>query len=150
MTTVEAPERTECGQCYGAGWVLDAKVDKTPTTLELIPCIIPDCPFSGREVAVLCLYGEWENPVLHPATGAVMSLTKTSTSRWQSVDSTNIGAVRYDVDSRELRLVISGTVHVYRDVPSWVHDRLLEAPSKGSYFNREVRGIYAEVGDDHE
>jgi hypothetical protein len=71
-----------CSQCYGAGWVLDAKVNLSPTTLELIPCIIPDCPFSGREVAVLCLYGEWENPVLHPTTGAVMSLTKTHDTRW--------------------------------------------------------------------
>lgn len=64
-----------CTQCYGAGWVLDAKVDKDPTTLELIPCLIHDCPFSGRDVAVLCLYGRWDHPVLHPITGAVMSLS---------------------------------------------------------------------------
>lgn len=65
-----------CPQCFGAGWVLDAKLDKEPTTLELIPCIYPPCSFSGRDVAVLCLYGEWERPVLHPATGAVMSVSQ--------------------------------------------------------------------------
>jgi hypothetical protein len=65
-----------CPQCFGAGWVLDAKLDKEPTTLELIRCIYPPCEFSGRDVAVLCLYGEWERPALHPTTGAVMSLSR--------------------------------------------------------------------------
>ena len=69
-------ETDTCSQCFGAGWVLDCKVDKDPTTLELMPCLIPDCRFSGRDVAVLCLYGEWEQPILHPVTGAVMSLSQ--------------------------------------------------------------------------
>lgn len=63
-----------CPQCFDAGWVLDAKLDMEPTTLELIRCIYPTCEQSGRDVAVLCLYGKWTNPVLHPVTGAVMSL----------------------------------------------------------------------------
>jgi hypothetical protein len=65
-----------CGMCFGAGWILDAKLDKEPTTLELIPCIHPECDRSGRDVAVLCLYGEWTSPVLHPTTGHVMSLSQ--------------------------------------------------------------------------
>ncbi|HEX9991611.1 MAG TPA: hypothetical protein VGB14_01655 [Acidimicrobiales bacterium] len=60
--------------------MLDAKVNKHPTRLELMPCIYPPCPFSGRDVAVLCLYGEWERPVLHPMTGAVMSLSRRGAS----------------------------------------------------------------------
>jgi nitrite reductase/ring-hydroxylating ferredoxin subunit len=63
-----------CPQCFDAGWVLDAKIDNEPTTLEMIRCIYPGCEMSGRDVAVLCLYGEWHKPVFHPTTGAVMSL----------------------------------------------------------------------------
>lgn len=70
-----------CPQCFDAGWILDAKVDKHPTTLELIPCIYPPCEHRGREVAVLCLYGEWANPIPHPATGAVMSLSRVAPAR---------------------------------------------------------------------
>lgn len=64
-----------CSQCFGAGWVVEAKVDCEPTTLELLPCFYPLCTHKGREVAVLCLYGKWGSPVLHPVTGAVMSLS---------------------------------------------------------------------------
>lgn len=80
---VPAPApQTRCPQCGNAGWVLDAKIDKTPTTLELMPCIYPPCTFRGRDVAVLCLYGEWSDPVLHPSTGAVMSLSRADNGRW--------------------------------------------------------------------
>lgn len=71
-----------CSQCFGAGWVIEAKVDKHPTTLELLPCMIPDCPYSGREVGVLCLYGEWTNPILHPKTGHIMSVSPSPERRW--------------------------------------------------------------------
>lgn len=74
-----------CPMCYAAGWIIEAKIDKNPTTLELMPCFYPPCANSGRDVAVLCLYGEWENPVLHPQTGAVMSLSKTKETRWGRV-----------------------------------------------------------------
>lgn len=83
---IVAPELLEtkarpCPQCFNAGWVLDAKVNMDPTTLELIPCIYPECTVSGRDVATLCLYGEWTNPVLHPTTGAVMSLERVAQPR---------------------------------------------------------------------
>lgn len=84
-----------CPECQGAGWVLDAKLHLSPTTLELIPCIYPPCESSRRQVAVLCLYGEWDSPVLHPSTGAVMSLSQrkpsaANPSHWgRRVTSTN-------------------------------------------------------------
>lgn len=65
-----------CPQCFDAGWVLDAKLNHSPTTLELIPCIYPPCRFSGRAVAILCLYGDWDHPILHPTNGGVMSLSR--------------------------------------------------------------------------
>lgn len=63
-----------CPMCGDAGWVLDAKLDREPTTLELMECFHPECGVSGRDVAVLCLYGKWTAPALHPTTGHVMSL----------------------------------------------------------------------------
>lgn len=65
-----------CSLCGDAGWVLDAKVDRDPTTLELLPCLFPDCRWSGRDVAVLCLGGQWDRPAPHPVSGAVMSLQR--------------------------------------------------------------------------
>jgi hypothetical protein len=65
----------DCTLCHNAGWILDAKPDKHPTTLELMPCILPDCKHSGRPVANLSLFAEWGNPVFHPTNkNAVMSL----------------------------------------------------------------------------
>lgn len=70
-----------CFLCGNAGWVLDAKIDDEPTTLELLPCFAPECPVSGRDVAVLCLFGKWGDPVFQPNAGtAVMSLRRVD--RW--------------------------------------------------------------------
>ena len=56
------------------------------------------------------------------------------------VDSTNIEAVGYDQATRDLYLQFrTGKVYVYAEVPVEIHRELLEADSKGSYFNREVR-----------
>lgn len=41
---------TACPQCYDVGWVLDARLDREPLTVELIECPIPDCPASGRRI----------------------------------------------------------------------------------------------------
>jgi KTSC domain len=59
------------------------------------------------------------------------------------VESTSLAAVAYD-DARELlRLEFrSRAIYQYFDVPPAVHQALLQAPSKGSYFNRIIRGRY--------
>ncbi len=59
------------------------------------------------------------------------------------VDSSNIEAVGYDCEGQELHVqFLSGGYYVYYDVPQEVFDSLMNAPSKGSYLNREIKGIY--------
>lgn len=59
------------------------------------------------------------------------------------VDSSNIEAVGYDDDTQELHVqfLLSGC-YIYSDVPREVFDDLINAPSKGSFLNREVKSIY--------
>ena len=59
------------------------------------------------------------------------------------VDSVSIEAVGYDGDSQELHVkFVSGETYVYSDVPSNVFDAFVSAPSKGSFFNREIKPAY--------
>lgn len=44
-----------CPQCHGLGWVLDGDASKAPLALELLPCCLPDCEASGRQIAMLSL-----------------------------------------------------------------------------------------------
>jgi hypothetical protein len=46
-----------CTQCHDVGWVLDANISAQPITAELLACSVPDCHASGREIAVLSVYG---------------------------------------------------------------------------------------------
>jgi hypothetical protein len=59
------------------------------------------------------------------------------------VESTSLTTVAYD-DIRELlRLEFrSRAIYQYFGVASAVHQALLQAPSKGSYFNRVIRGHF--------
>jgi lysyl-tRNA synthetase class 2 len=51
--------------------------------------------------------------------------------------------VAYDSDRRRLQLVFrDGSAYTYFDVPPRIYFALLEAPSKGGYFNRNVRGQF--------
>ena len=59
------------------------------------------------------------------------------------VDSSNIEAIGYDENNQELHVqFLSGGYYVYHDVPREIFDDLVEAPSKGSYLNREIKGVY--------
>lgn len=59
------------------------------------------------------------------------------------VDSTNVEAVGYDEESRELHVQFrNGKVYIYADVPEETHRELLNADSKGSYLNREIKPNY--------
>lgn len=60
------------------------------------------------------------------------------------VESSTLLAVAYD-DAREiLQLEFrSRAIYHYYGVPAAVHEGLLGAPSKGSYFNRVIRGRFA-------
>lgn len=58
------------------------------------------------------------------------------------VDSSNIEAIGYDGTGELHVQFLSGGYYIYHDVPRETFDELLYAPSKGSYFNREVRNVY--------
>ncbi len=59
------------------------------------------------------------------------------------VDSSNIEAIGYEDRSQELHVrFVSGASYIYYDVPRQIFDNLVEATSKGSFLNREVRGVY--------
>ena len=60
------------------------------------------------------------------------------------VDSSNIEAIGYDEDSEELYVqFLSGGCYIYHKVPSYVFGEMMNAPSKGSFLNREIKGIYS-------
>ena len=59
------------------------------------------------------------------------------------VDSSNIEAIGYDDETQELHVqFLSGGLYIYHNVPRHVFDALMNAPSKGSFLNREVKGVY--------
>lgn len=59
------------------------------------------------------------------------------------IDSSNIEAIGYDDDTQELHVqFLSGGFYIYYDVPRAIFDGLMYAPSKGSFLNREVKGVY--------
>jgi KTSC domain len=51
---------------------------------------------------------------------------------------------RYDAAKRELQVTfVTGRRYVYDDVPLEAYEGLRTAPSKGTFFNREIRERYA-------
>lgn len=63
--------KQRCSGCGGSGWVLDCNsVARGPVTLELLPCLIPECKASGRELALISMEPAklriaHRNPVTH-------------------------------------------------------------------------------------
>ena len=59
------------------------------------------------------------------------------------VDSSNVEAIGYDKDLQELHVqFVGGTLYIYSGVPPEIFDGLMYAASKGSFLNREVKGVY--------
>lgn len=60
------------------------------------------------------------------------------------VDSSNIEAIGYDADNQELhiRFLQSGETYVYYAVEEWVYQDLMQADSKGTYLNNEIKQRY--------
>jgi hypothetical protein len=59
------------------------------------------------------------------------------------VDSTTLRAFAYDDGHQILRLeFLNRAIDHYYGVPAAVHEAILGAPSKGSYFNRVIRGRF--------
>jgi hypothetical protein len=59
------------------------------------------------------------------------------------VESSVIGEVGYSESSRTLEILFrSGAIYLYYFVPQDVHDALMAADSKGTYFNKQIKGVY--------
>ena len=59
------------------------------------------------------------------------------------VDSYNIEAIGYDEIAQELHVhFLSGAMYAYHSVSREIYDAIMNAPSKGSFLNREVKGVY--------
>ena len=63
----------------------------------------------------------------------------------QPVDSSAIRAVGYDVLNSilEIEFVQPNRIYTYFDVPYSVYSELMEAESKGAYFNEDIKDLYA-------
>lgn len=68
----------------------------------------------------------------------------------QPVDSSNLAAVGYNSSSQTLRIRFNdGSLYEYSGVPEHVHNGLLSAPSKGRYFDQQVKKAgyaYTKIG----
>jgi hypothetical protein len=63
--------------------------------------------------------------------------------RAATVESTTLATVGYDESLKQLQLEFcSRAVYLYFGVPATVYEALLDAPSKGRYFNGNIRGRY--------
>ena len=59
------------------------------------------------------------------------------------VRSSNVHSVGYSLQARALEVPFrSGGVYRYYDVPKFVYDALLHAPSTGKFLAANVKGIY--------
>ena len=59
------------------------------------------------------------------------------------VESSVIGEVGYNASLRTLEVRFqSGAIYLYYFVPADVHDALMAADSKGTYFNKQIKGVY--------
>jgi KTSC domain-containing protein len=60
-----------------------------------------------------------------------------------AVESSTLARIAYDEIHELLQLEFhSCALYQYCSVPAAVHEGLLGAPSKGSYFNQEIRGRF--------
>ena len=60
-----------------------------------------------------------------------------------TVGSTTLSRVAFDEHAQILWLEFrNGAVYRYSYVPATVHRQLIEAPSKGTYFNHNIRGKF--------
>jgi hypothetical protein len=60
-----------------------------------------------------------------------------------SVESSTLATIAYDSTRELLQLEFnSHAFYQYFGVPATVHQGLMDAPSKGSYFNQNIRGKF--------
>lgn len=71
-------------------------------------------------------------------------LENLQTVPWIEVESKNLGAIAYLPDAQALfvRFKEKTTIWLYQSVPQDVYDALMDAPSKGSYFAKNIKGKF--------
>jgi hypothetical protein len=63
-----------------------------------------------------------------------------------AVDSTTLRTVGYDAERRLLQFEFQNrSLYQYFDVPEAVYEELMQAPSKGTYFNQCIRSKFEVV-----
>ena len=63
-----------------------------------------------------------------------------------AVDSSLLAGAAYDLSESVLQLEFrDGAIYRYFAVPAAVYDDLLAADSKGSYFNKQIRGRFRHI-----
>jgi hypothetical protein len=64
----------------------------------------------------------------------------------EAVESTTMRSVGYDQTNQVLEVEFqSGAIYQYLDVRPAIHKELMDAESKGRFFNLEIRDIYTSV-----
>jgi hypothetical protein len=64
--------------------------------------------------------------------------------RMHHVTSSNINAVGYDKSDHSMVIEFhNGTRYRYADVPHSEYEDLIAAPSVGSHFSKNIRGVYS-------
>lgn len=62
----------------------------------------------------------------------------------EPVSSSHLVSVGYNPESETLEVEFkSGLVYEYYNVPQFMHERLMQAPSAGTFFNAEIRNSFA-------
>ena len=80
---------------------------------------------------------------------AVHGTREERSGRFQRVQSSMMTSVRYNHDVRELDITFtSGKTYRYLNVPSKVYSDLLDAGSKGEFFNDNIKDefVFADAG----
>lgn len=62
----------------------------------------------------------------------------------QVVSSSNLASVGYDSGSETLEVEFNNArIYQYYNVPQFMYDRMMEAPSIGKFLNTEIKNAYA-------
>ncbi len=62
----------------------------------------------------------------------------------EPVSSSNLASVGYNPDNETLEVEFrNGTIYEYYNVPQFMHERLMQAASVGTFFNAELKNNYA-------
>ena len=59
------------------------------------------------------------------------------------VQSSNLATIGYDSETETLEITfLKSGIYEYRNVPQIIYDELMNSPSHGSYFSREIKNTY--------